>query len=265
MWRIRETRNSYKIFVRSREGKRARGRPSTWQGIIIGCGGVDWICVAYNKATWQAVVKTVMNLQVPYSACTSYTSTATADFRGSQSVCSITSLICSRVLFSFFCESPSSLDPPPPPPKLSVCLRTTWQCALLLKYWLQAQRGALGIAPRPRRYYSEDLYAHYRKHSFRFSFSFLSSFFHTYEPLSVFGTMTATCNAQDSCQDTQEICDAIVNVCYFCLRRNFALGLFVANANSLLWARWFLTELYVSPRGRQDCLCSSLKHSYHRI
>jgi hypothetical protein len=31
----------------------------------IGCGGMDWIDLAQDREHWQAVVKTVMNLQVP--------------------------------------------------------------------------------------------------------------------------------------------------------------------------------------------------------
>jgi hypothetical protein len=147
-------------------------------------------------------------------------------------VCSMEAVISSRVVFSCF---PSVANPPLPPHKLSIC--PEYELALCSTTEIlprSTQRRALGIAPRPRRYYSEDLYAHYRKHLFHFSFSFLPSFSHTYEPLSVFGTMTTTCNAQDSCQDTQESGDVIVTVRYLYLRCNVALGLFVANANSFL-------------------------------
>jgi hypothetical protein len=31
----------------------------------IGCGGVDWIVLARDKDKWRAVVKVVINFQVP--------------------------------------------------------------------------------------------------------------------------------------------------------------------------------------------------------
>jgi hypothetical protein len=54
------------------EGKRPLGRPRhRWKDNIkmdheeIGWEGVDWIHLAQNMDWWQAVVNTIMNLQVP--------------------------------------------------------------------------------------------------------------------------------------------------------------------------------------------------------
>jgi hypothetical protein len=33
----------------------------------IGCGGVHWIGLAQDSDQWRALVKTVMNLRVPYN------------------------------------------------------------------------------------------------------------------------------------------------------------------------------------------------------
>jgi hypothetical protein len=38
----------------------------TLKGILkIGYDDVDWICLAWNRAEWRAVVNTLMNLRVP--------------------------------------------------------------------------------------------------------------------------------------------------------------------------------------------------------
>jgi hypothetical protein len=71
--RIEEMRNSYKMQVGKPEGKRPLGRNRRrWEGNIrmdlgeIGWEGVvDWIHLAQVRDQWRAVVKTVMNLQVP--------------------------------------------------------------------------------------------------------------------------------------------------------------------------------------------------------
>jgi hypothetical protein len=66
-----EMGNVYKILVGKTEGKRPLGRPSHgWEDNIkvdlseIRFDGVDWINLAEDKDQWQAVVNTVMNLQV---------------------------------------------------------------------------------------------------------------------------------------------------------------------------------------------------------
>jgi hypothetical protein len=54
------------------EGKRPLRRPrSRWEDNIkmelqeVGCGGMDWIDLAWDRDRWQALVNAVMNLQVP--------------------------------------------------------------------------------------------------------------------------------------------------------------------------------------------------------
>jgi hypothetical protein len=46
------------------EGKRPLRRSRYIDG-KIGWGGVDWIHLDQNRDQWQAVVNTVMNIQVP--------------------------------------------------------------------------------------------------------------------------------------------------------------------------------------------------------
>ena len=54
------------------KGKRPLGIPShRWEDNIkmdlqeVGCGGMDWIELAEDRARWRALVTTVMNLRVP--------------------------------------------------------------------------------------------------------------------------------------------------------------------------------------------------------
>jgi len=54
------------------EGKRPIGRPRRrWEDNIkmnlpkLGCGGMDWIELAQDTDSWQALVNVVMNLRVP--------------------------------------------------------------------------------------------------------------------------------------------------------------------------------------------------------
>ena len=63
------------------DGKRPLGRPrSRWEDTIkmdrqkVGCGGMDWIKLALDRDRWQALVDTVMNLQVPKKAVNFLTS-----------------------------------------------------------------------------------------------------------------------------------------------------------------------------------------------
>jgi hypothetical protein len=66
-----EKRNAYRISVRNPERKRPVGRPKRrWEDNIemdhrqIGWGGMDWINLAQDRDKWEALVNTVMNLQV---------------------------------------------------------------------------------------------------------------------------------------------------------------------------------------------------------
>jgi len=61
-----------KILVVKPEGRRPLGRSGhRWEDNIrmdlreIGCEGVDWMHLAEGRDQWQALVKTVMNCQVP--------------------------------------------------------------------------------------------------------------------------------------------------------------------------------------------------------
>jgi len=63
------------------DGKRPLGRPrSRWEDNIkmdlqkVGCGGINWIKLALDRDRWQALVDTVMNLQVPKKAVNFLTS-----------------------------------------------------------------------------------------------------------------------------------------------------------------------------------------------
>ena len=54
------------------EGKRPLGRPRhRWEDNIkmdlqnVGCGSMDWIELAQDRDSWQALVNAVMNLLVP--------------------------------------------------------------------------------------------------------------------------------------------------------------------------------------------------------
>jgi hypothetical protein len=70
--RIGEVRGAYNILVGRPEGKRPLGRPRhRWEYNIrmdlgeTGFGDMDWNHLAQDTDRWQALVKTVMNLQVP--------------------------------------------------------------------------------------------------------------------------------------------------------------------------------------------------------
>ena len=54
------------------EGKKPLGRPRhKWEDNIkmdlqeVGCDGMDWIDLAWDRERWWALVSTVMNLRVP--------------------------------------------------------------------------------------------------------------------------------------------------------------------------------------------------------
>jgi hypothetical protein len=67
-----DMRNAYKILVEKSEGKRSLLTPSlrcedniTMNLKVIGWEVLDWIHLAQNRDLKQALVNTVMNLQVP--------------------------------------------------------------------------------------------------------------------------------------------------------------------------------------------------------
>jgi len=67
-----ERRELYRDLVGKPEGKRLLGRPRCrWEDNIkmdlqeVGCGVMDWIELAQDRESWQALVNAVMNLRVP--------------------------------------------------------------------------------------------------------------------------------------------------------------------------------------------------------
>jgi hypothetical protein len=70
--RTEDKRNAYRILVGKPEGKRPQGRPRhRWVDNIkidlreVGWDGMDWINLAQDRDQWRALVKMVMNLEVP--------------------------------------------------------------------------------------------------------------------------------------------------------------------------------------------------------
>jgi len=67
-----DRRGVYRVLVGIPEGKRPLGRPRRrWEDNIkmdlqeVGSGGTDWIELAQDRESWQALVNTVINLRVP--------------------------------------------------------------------------------------------------------------------------------------------------------------------------------------------------------
>jgi hypothetical protein len=70
-----EKRKAYRLFAGKPEGKRPLGRPRRWWVDNIrmnlgevGWGDVDWIGLAQDRNKWRALVNSVLNLRVPWSA-----------------------------------------------------------------------------------------------------------------------------------------------------------------------------------------------------
>jgi hypothetical protein len=62
----------YRVLVEKPEGTRPLGRPRhRWEDKIkmdlqeVGCGCMDWIDLAHDRARWCTLVTVIMNLQVP--------------------------------------------------------------------------------------------------------------------------------------------------------------------------------------------------------
>jgi hypothetical protein len=47
---------------------------------VVGCGGMDWIELAEDRGRWWALVKSIMNLRVPYSVGNFFTSCKPVSF-----------------------------------------------------------------------------------------------------------------------------------------------------------------------------------------
>jgi hypothetical protein len=66
-----EERGVYRVLVGKPEGKRPLGRPRRrWEDNIwmdlqeVGCRGMGWIGLAYDRDRWWLFVNAVMNLRV---------------------------------------------------------------------------------------------------------------------------------------------------------------------------------------------------------
>ena len=69
---MEETKGVYRVLVEKPDEKRPLGRPRRgWEDNIktdlqdVGCGDMDWIEVAQNRVSLQALLNAVMNSSVP--------------------------------------------------------------------------------------------------------------------------------------------------------------------------------------------------------
>jgi hypothetical protein len=69
--RLGEERSVYRVLVGKPEGKRPLGRPKCrWEDNInmdlqeVGCGGMDWIGLVWDKDRWRAIANGVIDLRV---------------------------------------------------------------------------------------------------------------------------------------------------------------------------------------------------------
>jgi len=65
-------RGVYRVLLGKPEGKRPLGKPRCrWEDNIkmdfrgVGCGGMDWIKLAQDNASWRALINAVMKIQFP--------------------------------------------------------------------------------------------------------------------------------------------------------------------------------------------------------
>jgi len=78
-----EGRGVHRVLVGIPEGKRPFGRPRLrWEDIKMDLrdvgGGGDWMELALDRDRWRALVNTLMNFRVPYSAGNFLTSCRTS-------------------------------------------------------------------------------------------------------------------------------------------------------------------------------------------
>jgi hypothetical protein len=88
--RMGEKRNAYRLLVGKPKGRRPLERPRRrWLDNIrmdlveVGWGYVDWIGLAENRGRWRALVNSVLNLRVPYTAGKLLSVQTTGDFSSS--------------------------------------------------------------------------------------------------------------------------------------------------------------------------------------
>jgi len=70
--RMGKGRVVYRVVVGKNKKKRPMGKPRRrWEDNIkmdlqeVGCGGMDWIKLAWDRNSWRALVNAVMKLRVP--------------------------------------------------------------------------------------------------------------------------------------------------------------------------------------------------------